>query len=113
MYGYLTVDVGRMCLVSQLIVLVWLVVFVSSLYQFMGVRLFVVRYSLVLEKCLLPKNPRYDDSGDGCGAVNTRWRVRSINAPFFMAYEPHRINTTPVRCSDNALITASVNCSHP
>jgi len=36
---------------------------------------------LAREKCLHPKNPRWADNGDGCGAVRTRWRLRSIPAP--------------------------------
>jgi len=36
-----------------------------------------------------------------------------MQAPFFWAYEPHRMNTVPSVCLFSQAITASVNCSQP
>lgn len=41
--------------------------------------------SLVLEKCLHPKNPRYTDSGEGWAVCSTWWRFLSMALPFFWA----------------------------
>ena len=48
---------------------------------------------LVWEKCLQPKKPRYDDSGEGCGAVRMQCFAALISDFFLMAYEPQSIKT--------------------
>ena len=68
---------------------------------------------LVFEKCLQPKKPRYDDSGEGCGAVRMQCFEALISAFFLMAYEPQSMKTTFSAFSEMVLITASVNSSQP
>ena len=68
---------------------------------------------LVCEKWRQPKNPRWAESGDGCGAFNTWWRLRSIKLPFFCACDPQSRNTMPSRFSFSAAITLSVKVSQP
>ena len=41
------------------------------------------------------------------------WFTLSIRAPFFCAYEPHNMKTTPLRFLFSQVMTASVNCSQP
>ncbi len=43
------------------------------------------RYWLALMKWLLPKKPRYDERGDGCGDVRTQCFVVSMNFDLLMA----------------------------
>lgn len=95
--------------------------------------------SLAFEKCLHPKNPRWADRGEGCTACRTWWRfykprehkfryvdvIKSfvlrqqcaptllIVAPFFCAYDPHSMKTSPSRLLLSHCTTASVNASHP
>ena len=69
--------------------------------------------SLVCEKCLHPKNPRYADSGEGCGAFKIKWLGLLSFAHFFAAGEPHNKNTIGLSCLFKISITASVNYSHP
>src|SRR5262245_48403787 len=68
--------------------------------------------ALILETGLLPKNPLWAESGDGCTDWMIVWRVASISRAFFCAYEPHKTKTTP-GLELAAVITASVNDSHP
>ena len=42
-------------------------------------------YWLVREKWRQPKKPRYAESGEGCGALSTRWRRVSISLPLACA----------------------------
>ena len=60
-----------------------------------------------------PKKPLYAERGDGCGAVRTRWRVLSIDAPLRPAGAPQSMNTMFSLRWFNAATTASVNRSQP
>lgn len=53
------------------------------------------------------------DRGEGCAEVSTKCLFRSMKAPFFWAYEPHKINTRCSLLSARARIAASVNVSQP
>ncbi len=50
----------------------------SGSCQSMGGSPSACRAALVLEKWRQPKNPRVADSGEGCGAFSTVWRVVSM-----------------------------------
>lgn len=107
----------------------------ESLDQSTGVLPCLSKSWLHWEKCLHPKNPRWADSGDGCGALrrwcffygrkkkaekyslqifNVRFYVTlSTTDAFFWAYEPQRRKTTPLQLSLIHLMTASVKISQP
>src|SRR5688572_22183718 len=81
--------------------------------QSIGSVLLLTRYSLVLEKCLQPRNPLCAERGEGCAAFNTRCFVSSIRACFSWANLPHNKKTRFFLRSDNLLIAAFVNSDHP
>ena len=72
-----------------------------------------VRYALVFEKCLQPKNPLYAESGDGCAHSNTKCLDVSIKDFLLRAFPPQRINTTCSFCLEINSITLSVNQAQP
>ncbi len=58
---------------------------IESDYHVMGVLPLDARYSFALENGLEPKNPLCAENGEGCADSRTRFLVRSICAPFFLA----------------------------
>lgn len=95
--------------------------------------------SLVFEKCLQPKNPRWAERGEGCTACSTWWcfwkqienhamtakqekplltferlgRTLLMADPFFWAYAPQSKKTRPCRLLLSHWTTASVKTSQP
>ena len=65
------------------------------------------------EKGLLPKNPRYADSGDGWAFSIIVCFVWSISGAFFLAKPPQSMKTIPLFFLLNAEMTPSVNFSQP
>ena len=53
-------------------------------FQSIGSIPFFIRYSLVFEKCLQPKNPLSAEKGEGCAAFKTKCLVSSIRDLFFL-----------------------------
>ena len=72
-----------------------------------------LRILLPFEKCPQPKNPRWAESGLGCGPLRTRCFLPSILFSFFCANPPQRIKTTLRHLSETALIAPSVISSQP
>lgn len=68
---------------------------------------------LIRENGRLPKNPRYAESGEGCGAERTMCRSRLISICFFPAGLPQRTKTSGLGCSSSFWITWSVKLSQP
>ena len=79
----------------------------------MGAMPCALRYSLVLEKCLQPKNPLKAERGEGCAHSRMRCLFLSMRGFFERALPPQRMNT---RCSLRSLrreMTLSVNHVQP
>ena len=57
---------------------------IISLAQSMVFSPIFAKYSLVLLKCLHPKNPLYAEKGDGCATVNTKCFDPIYYATFFL-----------------------------
>jgi len=70
-------------------------------------------YFSVKEKCLQPKNPLYEDKGDGWGALRIRCLELSIKVIFFCASLPQRIKTRFFFRELNSSIILFVKISHP
>lgn len=67
----------------------------------------------VLEKGLLPKKPRWADSGLGWGAFKIKCFDVSMSACFAWADAPHNMYTTGLSFSFNSSITRLVKFSQP
>ena len=85
----------------------------SGIVQFIALRPFLTRYSLVLEKGRLPKNPRYADSGLGCGEVMIRCLGFVIMDCLRWAGLPQRMKTIGLSWAASTRMAASVNSSQP
>ena len=72
-----------------------------------------IRNSFAFEKCLQPKNPRYAESGLGCGAIKIKCFGLLSMGIFFCAGFPHSMNTMGRSCEFITKIIRSVNFSHP
>ena len=87
--------------------------YIFSICQSIGSTPFACKNSFALLKCLHPKNPRYADSGLGCGAVKIRcFGLVSIGI-LLCAGLPHSMYTIGLSCAFTAWMIASVNCSQP
>jgi len=84
-----------------------------SVYQFIFVLLFAIKYSFDLEKWEQPKKPLYDDSGEGCVDSSIKCFWASSIFEFFLAFPPHKIKTTFSQLSSMCFITFFVKRSHP
>src|SRR3989338_11275397 len=83
------------------------------MHHLIGFIAFDFKNSFVFEKGFEPKNPLYDESGEGCGDFNIRCFFSSISEAFVPAGFPHKIKTKLSFCSLRRLITLSVNISQP
>src|SRR3989339_405984 len=83
------------------------------IHHLIGLIAFDTRYSFVFEKGFEPKNPLYDERGEGWGAFSIRCFFASISEAFVPAGLPHKMKTKLSFCSLSSLITASVNISQP
>jgi len=55
----------------------------SATYHTISSTPLLFKYSLVLLKCLFPKNPLSAENGEGCADISTRCLLRSMISPFF------------------------------
>ena len=90
-----------------------LILYNSSICQSIGVTPCASRNLLVWLNGLLPKNPRYAESGLGCGASRIKWFGLVSILFFICAGLPQRMNTIGLSWVLSARIAASVNSSHP
>lgn len=84
-----------------------------SICQSIGSIPCMIKKELHFEKCLHPKNPRYAESGDGCGASRIKCFGLLSIAFFALAGLPQSMKTIGLSCSFKTRIAASVNSSQP